>query len=38
MDQPRWIDELERDLGLAARLRLVANVGGQTRHIPVLTV
>lgn len=37
MDQPRWIDELERDLGLAARLRLVANVGGQTRHIPVLT-
>lgn len=29
-----WIDELERDLGLAARLRLLANVGGQRRAIP----
>ena len=29
-----WIDELERDLGLAARLRLVANAGGQRRDIP----
>lgn len=36
MDQPRWIDEFERDLGLAARLRLIANAGGQTRYIPVL--
>lgn len=36
MDQPRWIDEFERDLGLAVRQRLIANVGGQTRHIPVL--
>lgn len=29
-----WIDELERDLGLGARLRLVANAGGQRRDIP----
>lgn len=29
-----WIDELERDLGLAARLRLIANAGGQRRDIP----
>lgn len=36
MDQSRWIDEFERDLGLAARLRLIANCGGQVRHIPVL--
>lgn len=29
-----WIDEMERDLGLAARLRLIANAGGQRRDIP----
>ena len=29
-----WIDELERDLGLGARLRLLANLGGQRRDIP----
>lgn len=29
-----WIDELERDLGRAARLRLIANAGGQRRNIP----
>lgn len=29
-----WIDELERDLGQAAALRLIANAGGQRRHIP----
>ncbi|KGJ18707.1 Mor transcription activator family protein [Paracoccus sanguinis] len=29
-----WIDELEADLGLPARLRLVANAGGQRRPIP----
>lgn len=29
-----WIDELERDLGLPARLRVVANAGGQRRDIP----
>ncbi|MFE3838867.1 hypothetical protein [Pseudogemmobacter sonorensis] len=29
-----WIDELERDLGLAARLRVIANAGGQRRDIP----
>ncbi len=29
-----WIDELERDLGQAAVLRLLANVGGQRRNIP----
>lgn len=29
-----WIDELERDLGQAARLRLIANAGGQRRRIP----
>lgn len=29
-----WIDELERDLGLAVRLRLIASVGGQRRDIP----
>lgn len=29
-----WIDELERDLGLAARLRLIANAGGQYRSVP----
>lgn len=31
-----WIDDLEADLGLAARLRLVANAGGQRRDIPGL--
>jgi len=29
-----WIDELERDLGQAARLRVIANAGGQRRSIP----
>lgn len=29
-----WIDELERDLGPAARLQLISNVGGQRRDIP----
>lgn len=29
-----WIDELERDLGQPARLRLLANAGGQRRNIP----
>jgi len=29
-----WIDELERDLGLTARLRLIANAGGQRRDVP----
>lgn len=35
-DLPRdsWIDELERDLGQAAALRLLANAGGQRRAIP----
>lgn len=35
-DFPRdgWIDELERDLGQAAVLRLLANAGGQRRDIP----
>lgn len=32
--QAGWIDELEADLGLGARLRLIANVGGQRRRIP----
>jgi len=31
-----WIDELERDLGQAARLRLIANAGGQRRDVPQL--
>lgn len=34
--QSRWIDELERDLGLSARLRLIANAGGQRRYVPTL--
>lgn len=29
-----WIDELERDLGLSVRLRVIANAGGQRRDIP----
>ena len=29
-----WIDEMERDLGLTARLRLIASAGGQRRDIP----
>ncbi|WP_349295257.1 hypothetical protein ABEB22_18415 (plasmid) [Thioclava sp. 'Guangxiensis'] len=29
-----WIDELERDLGLPARLAILANCGGQSRDIP----
>lgn len=31
-----WIDELERDLGLAARLKVIANAGGQRRDVPRL--
>lgn len=34
MSAAGWIDELERDLGQAARLRLIANAGGQRRRIP----
>lgn len=29
-----WIGELERELGQAARLRLLANAGGQRRYVP----
>lgn len=29
------IDELERDLGQAARLRVLANAGGQRRYVPM---
>tara|TARA_R110002126_G_scaffold262901_1_gene405856 strand:- start:19864 stop:20262 length:399 start_codon:yes stop_codon:yes gene_type:complete len=29
-----WIDEFEADLGRAARLRLIANCGGQNRDVP----
>lgn len=29
-----WIDELERDLGLPARLRVIANASGQSRDVP----
>lgn len=29
-----WIDELERDLGMPTRLRVIANAGGQRRDIP----
>lgn len=29
-----WIDELERDLGLSVRLKVIANAGGQRRDIP----
>lgn len=29
-----WIDELERDLGLSARLRVIQAAGGQRRDIP----
>lgn len=29
-----WIDELERDLGMTTRLKIIANVGGQRRDIP----
>lgn len=29
-----WLDELERDLGAPARLRIIANAGGQRRDIP----
>ena len=32
--QDAWIDELERDLGVAAVARLLANAGGQRRYIP----
>lgn len=30
----QFMDELERDLGQAARLRLMLNAGGQKRYIP----
>ena len=30
-----FMDELERDLGLPARLRVIATAGGQRRHIPL---
>lgn len=33
-NQGAWIDELERDLGQPAALRLLANAGGQRRKIP----
>ncbi len=35
-DIPRdaWIDELERDLGVCAVARLLANAGGQRRNVP----
>lgn len=29
------LDELERDLGISARLRVLANAGGQRRYIPL---
>ncbi len=29
-----WIDELERDLGLAIRLRVIQAAGGQRRDVP----
>jgi len=29
------IDELERDLGIAGRLRALANAGGQRRYVPM---
>ena len=29
-----WIDEMERDLGLSTRLKVIANAGGQRRDIP----
>lgn len=32
--QDAWIDELERDLGQAAVLQLLANAGGQRREVP----
>lgn len=35
MQRDAWIDELERDLGLPARLRVLANMGGQRRDIPL---
>lgn len=34
MSDAGWIEELERDLGPAARLRLIANAGGQRRRVP----
>lgn len=34
MTRDAWIDELERDLGQAAALRLLANAGGQRRDVP----
>ena len=29
-----WIGELEAELGVPARLRLIANAGGQRRYVP----
>lgn len=34
MSDDAWIDELERDLGQAAAMRLLVNAGGQRRDIP----
>ncbi len=33
-DRTGFMDELERDLGLAVRLAIIANAGGQRRSIP----
>lgn len=33
--QSSILDELERDLGLAARLLVMANAGGQRRYVPL---
>ena len=33
--QAGFMDELERDLGLSARLRILANAGGQRRYVPM---
>ena len=34
MTTSHFMDELERDLGQAARLRLMLNAGGQVRYVP----
>ena len=33
--QAGFIDELERDLGVTARLRVLLNAGGQRRYVPM---
>lgn len=35
MTDAGWIDDLEAELGLPARLRLIANSGGRRRTIPM---